>query len=81
VKWASYNVGATSPEECGYYFAWGETTTKSDYSPSTCVAYGLSTSELKSRNIIDADGNLTAAYDAATANWGEGWRRRTSKAL
>ncbi len=25
VKWASYNVGATKPEEYGDYFAWGET--------------------------------------------------------
>lgn len=25
VKWASCNVGATSPEEYGLYFAWGET--------------------------------------------------------
>lgn len=77
VKWAGCNVGADVPEEYGDYFAWGETETKSDYSPSTCVAYGLSSSELKSRNIIDADGNLTAAYDAATANWGDGWRMPT----
>jgi hypothetical protein len=25
VKWATYNVGATSPKEFGDYFAWGET--------------------------------------------------------
>lgn len=25
-KWATYNIGASSPEEYGYYFAWGETT-------------------------------------------------------
>ncbi len=25
VKWASFNLGATSPEEYGDYFAWGET--------------------------------------------------------
>ena len=24
--WATCNVGASKPEECGYYFAWGETT-------------------------------------------------------
>ena len=27
VKWASYNVGATKPEEYGDYYAWGETET------------------------------------------------------
>lgn len=31
VKWATFNLGATKPEEFGYYFAWGETTPKSDY--------------------------------------------------
>ena len=77
VKWASCNVGAESPEEYGDYFAWGETTTKSDYSSSTSVTYGLSISELESRGIIGADGNLTAAYDAATANWGGNWRMPT----
>lgn len=31
VKWATYNVGATKPEELGEYYAWGETATKSVY--------------------------------------------------
>lgn len=77
VRWASCNVGAESPEGYGYYFAWGETKGKSDYSSSTSVTYGLSFSELESRGIIGSDGNLTAAYDAATANWGGSWRMPT----
>ena len=77
VYWASCNVGAESPEEYGDYFAWGETTTKSDYSSSISVTYGLSIEELKSRGIIGSDGNLTAEYDAATANWGDNWRMPT----
>jgi hypothetical protein len=41
-KWANKNIGASSPEECGYYFQWGETTPvrsgeqcdfNSDYTP------------------------------------------------
>lgn len=32
VKWASCNVGASTPEEYGGYYAWGETEEKSDYS-------------------------------------------------
>ena len=24
LKWATCNVGATSPEDCGGYYAWGE---------------------------------------------------------
>lgn len=31
LKWASYNLGAKSPEEYGDYFAWGETKKKSSY--------------------------------------------------
>ena len=31
-KWATYNVGADSPEEFGDYFAWGETESKDYYS-------------------------------------------------
>ena len=78
VEWASCNVGAESPEEYGDYFAWGETATKSSYDESNSAIYGLSISELESRGIIDAAGNLTAAYDAATVNWGEGWRMPTT---
>ena len=77
VKWASCNVGASLPEEYGDYFAWGEVKPKSSYTESNSVTYGLSTSTLKSRGIIDSDGNLTAAYDAATVNWGGGWRMPT----
>lgn len=32
VKWATCNVGASSPEEFGDYFAWGETETKAVFS-------------------------------------------------
>lgn len=35
VEWASCNVGATSPEDYGGYYAWGEIEEKSDYSWST----------------------------------------------
>ena len=31
VKWAKCNVGATEPEDAGYFFAWSETITKSEY--------------------------------------------------
>lgn len=77
VKWASCNVGADSPEGYGDYFSWGETATKSSYDYENSATNGLSISELESRGIIDADGNLTAAYDAATANWGSDWRMPT----
>lgn len=35
VKWASFNLGASIPEEFGEYFAWGETKPKKNYEWST----------------------------------------------
>ena len=67
VKWACCNVGAESPEEYGDYFAWGETTPKSEYTEENSKTYR--------KNIGDISGN--PAYDAATANWGGSWRMPT----
>ena len=80
-KWATCNVGATSPEEYGDYFAWGETTTKAEYNSLNCPTYGLSISQLQSQGYIDSEGKLTPQYDAATANWGGGWRMPTRDEL
>ena len=77
VKWATCNIGATTPEEYGDYFAWGETSTKETYDEDNCPTYGLSISQLQSQGYIDSNGNLTAQYDAATANWGGTWRMPT----
>lgn len=35
VKWASFNLGASKPEECGNYYAWGETEPKTEYTWAT----------------------------------------------
>ena len=35
VKWASFNLGASSPEEYGQYYAWGETVPKDKYTWET----------------------------------------------
>ncbi|MCF0190891.1 MAG: hypothetical protein HUJ96_06470, partial [Marinilabiliaceae bacterium] len=72
--WATYNVGATKPEEYGSYFAWGMT---SEYTEGTFGWYDTSYASLKEQEVIDDNGNLTANYDAATANWGEEWRMPT----
>ena len=77
LKWATCNVGAPSQEYRGYYFAWGETSTKKTYDYDNCPTYGLSISQLQSQGYIDSEGNLTAQYDAATANWGGDWRMPT----
>ena len=77
VKWATCNVGATSPEGYGSYYAWGEIITKSEYNDDNCTTTGLSKSELQSQGYIDSEGNLIAQYDAATVNWGGNWRMPT----
>ncbi len=66
-KWATCNVGATSPEEYGDYFAWGETSTKAEYTEENSTIYG--------KIMNDISGN--AQYDAARANWGGNWRMPT----
>ena len=47
--WAKCNLGASSPEEYGDYYAWGETTTKSNYNWSTYKYCTASTSIRTSR--------------------------------
>uniref|UniRef100_UPI0025B2398C PEGA domain-containing protein n=2 Tax=uncultured Muribaculum sp. TaxID=1918613 RepID=UPI0025B2398C len=67
VKWAACNVGASSPEDYGNYYAWGETATKAEYTESNSKTYG--------KTMGDISGN--PQYDAARANWGGTWRLPT----
>ena len=62
ILWAKYNVGASSPEEYGDYYAWGETETKSSYGMSNYNLYDLN---------IDIS---NTKYDVATQKWGNGAR-------
>ena len=69
VKWATYNVGATTPEDYGDYFAWGEVKSKIDYTENNYKYQGYTkynpTDKKKVLDIID---------DAARMNWGGKWR-------
>ena len=71
VKWATCNVGASSAEDYGDYFAWGETSPKAEYTWENSVTYG--------EQMSDISGN--AQYDAATANWGGSWRMPTKEQM
>ncbi|MCD8302852.1 MAG: DUF1566 domain-containing protein [Prevotellaceae bacterium] len=68
VKWATCNVGASSPSEFGDYFAWGETSTKATFTIDNSVTYG--------KSFGDISGN--PSYDAARAKWGGSWRMPTA---
>lgn len=77
VKWADHNLGASSPEGYGGYYAWGETTEKETYNWDTSLWGRMEETELYEKGVIDANGNLTSAYDAASVNWGGTWRMAT----
>ena len=81
VKWASWNVGASSPEEFGDFFAWGET----EPSPwgngwdtyKWCEGNYNSLTKYNSDaslGIIDNKTVLELEDDAAHINWGGSWR-------
>lgn len=81
VKWASYNIGATKPEETGNYYAWGEIETKEDFSKDTYKFIdeyeevkmpGKFNSSLYNY-AIGGDPEL----DVVTATYGEGYRLPT----
>jgi hypothetical protein len=80
VKWATMNVGATSPEEYGDYFAWGETKPKSDYNWGTykwCDGDYNNMTKYCSHSkfgIVDNKIVLDREDDAAHVNWGGAWR-------
>lgn len=73
-KWATCNIGAANPEDYGNYYSWGETRPHTEkMNPWHKNELGIA----RRHGAIDDDNNLTAGYDAATANWGGKWRMPT----
>ena len=86
LKWASSNVGATTPAEYGDYYAWGETAPKTDYSWTTYKHANGAYNKLTKYCIYASMGNygftdgktvLEPEDDAAHVNWGGSWRMPT----
>ena len=86
--WATCNVGAETPEEYGYYFAWGETQPKEYYDWNTyqyCNGYYNTLTKYCNNPYYGYNGftdNLTTLLpedDAATTNWGLDWRMPTGE--
>ncbi|MBO4987182.1 MAG: hypothetical protein J6C48_05375 [Paludibacteraceae bacterium] len=83
VKWATMNVGASSPEDYGDYFAWGETEPKEVYDWDTykhCNGGSISLTKYNissSYGTVDNKTQLDLTDDAARANWGGVWRMPT----
>ncbi|MBR0291481.1 MAG: Ig-like domain-containing protein [Bacteroidales bacterium] len=85
LKWGSFNLGATKPEEYGDYFAWGETVLKAKYSWST-YKFELGTDSNgpfskyvtnSSYGTVDNKTVLEPEDDAAAVNLGGSWRMPT----
>ena len=79
VKWATKNVGASTPSDYGYYFAWGETETKSRYDWDNCFDCLDSTGHSWGTYKIDGKTSIspTSGHDTARENWGGTWRMPT----
>ena len=86
VKWATFNLGASSPEGSGNKYAWGETQPKSSYSwenykwckgtENTLTKYCYD-STYGNEGYSDAKRTLDLADDAVSANLGGSWRMPT----
>lgn len=82
-KWATMNVGASSPSDYGSYFAWGETSPKSSYDWENQryrnsgdrynnVKFSKYVTDSKDGSVDDKR-DLDLSDDAAYVNWGARW--------
>lgn len=84
VKWATCNMGATTPEEFGDYYAWGEVETKDSYEWNNykwCNGTYSSITKYCANSYygkVDNKTTLDLSDDAARENLGGNWRMPTS---
>ena len=92
--WATCNIGANSPEECGDYFAWGEidgyNSGKTEFSLRTYKWCNGSTGTMTkycthgnygNNGFTDNKTELELEDDAAYVNWGPAWRMPSKEQL
>jgi len=79
-QWATCNIGASSPEDCGDYFAWGETAPKEAYTWANYKWCNGSDDSLtkycthSDYGTVDYQTELEPGDDAAFVNCGPSWR-------
>ena len=74
-KWACCNVGASTPEQYGNYYAWGETQPKSVRYYWGTYQWGYYNDDEDYSHLVNIGSDIAGtSYDAATANWGAPWR-------
>ncbi len=90
--WATYNVGGSSTDSKGNYYAWGETESRDYYKDENYKFFGgfdeLTDNMIMSKyntnktfGQIDKKTVLDAVDDAATQNMGSDWRMPTKKEM
>ena len=77
VKWARTNIGSNTELALGNLYAWGETYAKSEYTLANYEFYSGGT--YSKYNSSDKKTVLDSVDDAATQNWGSGWRTPTDE--
>ena len=77
LKWATCNVGATTPEAYGNYYAWGEIKPKETYSWDTYNFTADSGTTFTKYNATDGKTTLDPDDDVAATDWGGNWRMPT----
>lgn len=88
LKWATCNIGASSPEEYGNFFAWAEVRPKQEYTWKTyrhavySRYYGghYAVTKYKATEALSGSSSTKQLHkgdDAAHVNWGGNWRMPT----
>ena len=78
-RWATTNIGASTPQEYGNYFAWGENNTKNNYDWYTYIYCDGSATALNkyctaaSQGVRDDKVLLETIDDAAISAWSDNW--------
>ena len=70
VKWAAWNMGASSINDVGGYYGWGDPTGELESYTSSDYATGYTKLSI-----------CGTSYDIATVNWGKDWRLPTVKEI
>ena len=73
-KWATCNIGASTPVEAGDYFSWGEIESSKNRQGGSLK----SNTRLYGKNVDENDVKGVAKFDVATSMWGDDWRMPTN---
>lgn len=84
VKWATCNIGAQRPEECGNIYAWGEIEQKETYSDINYKFYRPSKKLFRRTDVVKYNDNdrkfsLDLEDDVSSVLLGDGWHIPTLK--